>query len=334
MTPVHFILAANKIATPSTADIGRPFWTRSDTDRKATIGDAVDRFAKAIVIDGSAAPPLVESFTEAHPDGGEWNAAFPACFPPFPLCAVTYPMPVPIGPLGGHVVVQCRTYDRSAVNKHLEGQYRSLEQRHPTPEVMAAIEKNRQELRTAYDVTLGAFTVQGHRVTWTDALFSISFAADGSIRKVNDIGHGVFGSPVNGGWFRDGQKGQWLAFATVIAPVLMTFSLMNCRNVTVRDNSDERNPLPQTLRKMRVPRLEFRKLIVRAVAPSPRECSKAGDDRDAVPLHICRGHFAHYTEDKPLFGRPGMHGRFFVPQHVRGKAENGIVLKDYEVKPR
>ena len=48
-------------------------------------------------------------------------------------------------------------------------------------------------------------------------------------------------------------------------------------------------------------------------------------------LHICRGHFATYSPDKPLFGKHA--GTFWVPAHVRGNAERGVVAKDYRVLP-
>lgn len=46
-------------------------------------------------------------------------------------------------------------------------------------------------------------------------------------------------------------------------------------------------------------------------------------------LHVCRGHFATYTEDAPLFGK--LTGRFWVPAHVRGTTDHGVVGKDYAV---
>lgn len=52
----------------------------------------------------------------------------------------------------------------------------------------------------------------------------------------------------------------------------------------------------------------------------------------AMPIHLCRGHFRTYTEKAPLFGIPGNCGRFWVPAHVRGNKQNGIVMKDYELK--
>ena len=46
-------------------------------------------------------------------------------------------------------------------------------------------------------------------------------------------------------------------------------------------------------------------------------------------LSVCRGHFANYTEGKGLFGK--YHGQFWIPQHVRGSANQGVVTKDYAV---
>ena len=54
--------------------------------------------------------------------------------------------------------------------------------------------------------------------------------------------------------------------------------------------------------------------------------------RGVSPLHFCRGHFRDVSENRPLFGRPGCFGRFWIPAHARGKAENGVVMKDYEIK--
>jgi hypothetical protein len=47
-------------------------------------------------------------------------------------------------------------------------------------------------------------------------------------------------------------------------------------------------------------------------------------------LSICRGHFADYTHGGGLFGKH--HGVYWIPQHVKGAAEAGTVVKDYAVK--
>jgi len=43
--------------------------------------------------------------------------------------------------------------------------------------------------------------------------------------------------------------------------------------------------------------------------------------------HRCRGHFATYTSERPLFGRHT--GTFWIPTHVRGNMLAGVVEKDY-----
>jgi hypothetical protein len=48
-------------------------------------------------------------------------------------------------------------------------------------------------------------------------------------------------------------------------------------------------------------------------------------------MHICRGHFATYREEAPLFGKYA--GTFWKPMHIKGNASRGIVDKGYSVKP-
>ena len=55
-----------------------------------------------------------------------------------------------------------------------------------------------------------------------------------------------------------------------------------------------------------------------------------GANLGTMPVHLCRGHFKEYTDEKPLFGR--VTGRFWWQPYARGKAENGVVMKDYEIK--
>lgn len=68
------------------------------------------------------------------------------------------------------------------------------------------------------------------------------------------------------------------------------------------------------------------------IGPANRVLSGEGNISQnglAKALHICRGHFAHYTPEKPLFGK--YVGTVYKPMHLRGKAENGVVEKDYRV---
>ncbi len=47
-------------------------------------------------------------------------------------------------------------------------------------------------------------------------------------------------------------------------------------------------------------------------------------------LHLRRGHFKHFTEEKPMFGKPGMFGDFWWRPAVLGDAKNGVIDKDYK----
>ena len=68
------------------------------------------------------------------------------------------------------------------------------------------------------------------------------------------------------------------------------------------------------------------------IGPATRVLSTEGNIKQnglGKALHICRGHFAHYTAEKPLFGK--YVGTVYKPMHLRGKADNGVVDKDYRV---
>ncbi len=55
---------------------------------------------------------------------------------------------------------------------------------------------------------------------------------------------------------------------------------------------------------------------------------------DAVTRqHLCRGHFAEYTEDKPLFGNPNNVGFFWREAHVRGNPSFGSVIQRHRIEP-
>jgi hypothetical protein len=111
--------------------------------------------------------------------------------------------------------------------------------------------------------------------------------------------------------------------------LLHAAALLNCKNVFMQDV-----PLTgsqQRAAKRGEPAVKYKELVVRPLAPKTRADSDGSSSGDAaIPLHQCRGHFRHYEEGAStgLFGR-GVFGTFWVPAHVRGKEENGVVNKDY-----
>lgn len=122
--------------------------------------------------------------------------------------------------------------------------------------------------------------------------------------------------------------------------MLLSLSFMNCKNVVL----DEVTPAaPVQTRKQRqlhvMPRAEhvYSNIIIqplKAVAArnSTAPIGTPGEPAYRQRLHIVRGHFHTYTQDKPLFGRPGMFGKFWIPAHLSGREEQGAVSSTYEIR--
>ena len=116
-----------------------------------------------------------------------------------------------------------------------------------------------------------------------------------------------------------------------IVTALLAIGFMQCKNVIQTDVTAAEGPPPKWCRRQRVPQLSYKMLNI-----DPGQSRKArapgvpdGTDRSGKSLHICRGHFAVYTADNPLFGR--YTGTYWRPAHTRGDDKHGVVRKDYSV---
>jgi len=110
--------------------------------------------------------------------------------------------------------------------------------------------------------------------------------------------------------------------------VMLSLSFVNCKNVVVSE-TNEFNASDKWHRRMKCPSIKYKVLDIGPM----QEVLRTEGQSEVVGLkkafHVCRGHFATYTEDNPLFGRTT--GTFWKPQHVRGNREHGEVVKDYSV---
>lgn len=115
----------------------------------------------------------------------------------------------------------------------------------------------------------------------------------------------------------------------VLVP-LFTFQFANCRNVEMSEHLPTRQQRRASERAgepvdrwytLTIGQETVRRVAGGEVSPEMARLPKR--------LHICRGHFATYTPERPLFGRHV--GRFWVPAHVRGAAEAGVIRKDYQM---
>jgi len=117
----------------------------------------------------------------------------------------------------------------------------------------------------------------------------------------------------------------------LLSAVLATFTFANCCNVKLEDVTEELQPVPKIRRRLKLPEIRRYTLnIMGHTGKVSREWNEG--EKGVMPWHLCRGHFATYTEEKPLFGRKGAIGRYWHPPHMKGKKENGVVIKDYAIK--
>lgn len=119
---------------------------------------------------------------------------------------------------------------------------------------------------------------------------------------------------------------------TFMAPALMTTSLLHCKNVELQTVEPDQK-LSRNYAKKRGGGRPLTTYHVIDIEPMRRILDAAGaqEGQEGLrrALHLCRGHFKVFTPDAPLFGRHV--GTYWWAPHVRGRAEQGIALKDYRV---
>lgn len=109
---------------------------------------------------------------------------------------------------------------------------------------------------------------------------------------------------------------------------LFVLQFMNCKNVELVDRKPSEK-FQRFAKRRSIPSNTYKVLKVHTTRKAYPDGESSDGDHDPKRLHIVRGHFAHYTEDKPLFGK--YTGTFWRPAHVRGDESMGVVVKDYEV---
>ncbi len=134
----------------------------------------------------------------------------------------------------------------------------------------------------------------------------------------------------------DGHSENEILQSHLLTPAALcwdTLLLLSCKNVSLNPH-----PMETTHREHRYAKrlggegsYRYHTLVVR---PAGAHKNSPAQEIGIMPRHVCRGHFAEYGPEFGkglLFGR--LSGRFYVPPHLKGKEENGIVEKDYMVKP-
>lgn len=109
---------------------------------------------------------------------------------------------------------------------------------------------------------------------------------------------------------------------------LFAICFCHCKNITIEAEKISRQ-VRRAAERAKEPVLTFKTINIHPVRKVMTEEGHVESQGIKRALHICRAHFAHYTEEHPLFGK--YTGTFYKPMHVRGSLESGVVIKDYNV---
>lgn len=108
----------------------------------------------------------------------------------------------------------------------------------------------------------------------------------------------------------------------------LAISLSHCRNVELTAVDPPEKLSRKQLKRYGVPKVRYHVLEISPMRKVLREEGQSQKHGLQKSLHICRGHFKDYRE-RGLFGRNK--GIYWWDMHVRGSAESGVVVKDYNV---
>lgn len=100
--------------------------------------------------------------------------------------------------------------------------------------------------------------------------------------------------------------------------------LINCKNINLVGQPSRKNKK----RNSPIKKVDFYELELDLNKTSTQYESCHSNSGITKRIHVCRGHFRTY-KNKPLLGK--IYGRFWIPAHVRGKNDNGAIVKDYNV---
>lgn len=122
---------------------------------------------------------------------------------------------------------------------------------------------------------------------------------------------------------------KFLSFAQAhMAPIYFSLSMLNCKNVTAEKNEPNESLAEKQKETKGRAQTTYRTLVVDV--PNTIKSASGSGDGSSKKQHMVRGHFRtlesdYYTEEK-------QGESVWVPPHVRGSDDEGVVKKDYSVK--
>lgn len=127
---------------------------------------------------------------------------------------------------------------------------------------------------------------------------------------------------------KSGENLASVLWGNFYLPLFAFCNLLSCKNIEALPH-----PPPAKLNKKRRKRgkteiFTYHTLVIKPTTKRQVESQSKGLWSNRI--HLCRGHFKEFTEEKPLFGKAT--GRFWWQPSVRGKNKEGVVIKDYRVR--
>lgn len=114
---------------------------------------------------------------------------------------------------------------------------------------------------------------------------------------------------------------------TNVFPMLLAISFLHCKNVEIIPHKPDEEK--QQRRNRGSSRIKYKVLQIEPMKKILREEGRSEETGLRNALHICRGHFKDFSKGKGLFGK--YKDMFWWDSQVRGNAERGAVIKDYNV---
>ena len=118
-----------------------------------------------------------------------------------------------------------------------------------------------------------------------------------------------------------------------VFPALLAVAFMNCKNVALQPHEPDAALNRERKRAGLKPFVRFHTIDIEPMKKVLRTEGDIESNGLKKAMHICRGHFVTYTEERPMFGQAGRVGTFWKDAHVRGSQDHGIVVSDYRVHP-
>jgi|GEM_PF-4128093 len=171
----------------------------------------------------------------------------------------------------------------------------------------------------------------GEKKATLGSVFEFACDKDGTYYRLPGVGQDQYAAyGVNpGGKIEPVTAGNDTAYDVCL--ILKLLSFLQAKNIRTRAV-----PFPQPGNHrihggIKRPVYRYHELVV--VKPGESVTGQSSDRKDQsqgiMPVHLVRGHLREYKE-RPLFGK--YFGTFYIPSHIRGDKERGVVEKTYALK--